>query len=437
MISKARLLLLVHLLAAPFAASVGLLRGGAQDLAPGAVEGGDPAWNNSTGHLAGDDVQPRSNHISALKQPRIIGGTTASDDRYSYMVALVDGSGLFCGGVLICQDMVLTAAHCPEKKEVFEMFVGSSRLSDRFGSEGEVVTHSEEFVHPRYDWKTMENDVAIYKLETPVSVDVEVIRVNSNNGAPSSPGKRLVALGWGDQDPDPFRFVGSDELMSAGVNFIPNEECNEREGYVGQEYVGYEGQVKDSMMCALGNGKDGCQGDSGGPLIDEGDNERGRQDTLMGLSSWGVACAHATLPGVYTRVSSEYPWIKSIVCEHSAKPAASFGCSRGGNSDATGDSNGNSMGGNNGRPSSSNNRPSNKQPAKRPGKKNKGPGKKGKKANGKKKKPAKKRPAKKKDPGKNKQNGKNQNGPNKGKRPGQKKKRPRMTDRWKRQDRFR
>ena len=126
----------------------------------------------------------------------------------------------------------------------------------------------------------------------------------------------------------------SDELMKATVGYIPGAECQKRNGYVEGSFVSYENQIYDSMLCALGAGKeDGCQGDSGGPLISLGNPNGGNKDVLVGLSSWGVACAHDTLPGVYSRVSYSYKWMKMIVCKNSDLPESSgFICGR--NTDA-------------------------------------------------------------------------------------------------------
>lgn len=251
-------------------------------------------------------------------EQRIIGGKKANAGRYSYTVGLIDGKGLYCGGALITKDMVLTAAHCGDSSSLnFGVFAGSEYLSDRFDNRyGEMLYPKNRWSHPDFNFGTMNNDFLIYQLKNPVTVDVAVVRVNDDSNNPSRQGDRLVALGWGNTNAN-GAYKGSDALMEVGVGYIPNTDCRKRTGYVGNDYVSYQSQVEDSMLCSLDNGKDGCQGDSGGPLIIEGNDSKGRNDVLVGLSSWGVACAHSTLPGVYARVSSQYNWIKSIVCKNS------------------------------------------------------------------------------------------------------------------------
>eukprot|EP00579_Thalassiosira_antarctica_P006632 CAMPEP_0201879740 /NCGR_PEP_ID=MMETSP0902-20130614/10559_1 /ASSEMBLY_ACC=CAM_ASM_000551 /TAXON_ID=420261 /ORGANISM="Thalassiosira antarctica, Strain CCMP982" /LENGTH=382 /DNA_ID=CAMNT_0048407657 /DNA_START=111 /DNA_END=1259 /DNA_ORIENTATION=+ len=274
--------------------------------------------NNST------DIHHQASHMTGGRiEQRIIGGNKAKLGRYSYTVGLIDGQGLYCGGALISKDMVLTAAHCGEGSDLnFDVFAGSEYLSDRFDNRyGEMLSPKKKWSHPDFSYGTMNNDFLIYQLNKPVTVDVEVVRVNDDSRNPSRQGDRLVALGWGNTNAN-GAYKGSDALMEVGVGYIPNPDCRKRTGYVGNDYVNYQSQVQESMLCSLDNGKDGCQGDSGGPLIIEGNDSKGRNDVLVGLSSWGVACAHSTLPGVYARVSYQYKWIKSIVCNNSGDQTA-------------------------------------------------------------------------------------------------------------------
>ena len=59
--------------------------------------------------------------------------------------------------------------------------------------------------------------------------------------------------------------------------------------------------ITDNMFCAGIEKSDSCQGDSGGPVV--------YKRKLVGIVSWGVSCAHAKLPGVYTKVKNYYNWI--------------------------------------------------------------------------------------------------------------------------------
>ena len=74
---------------------------------------------------------------------------------------------------------------------------------------------------------------------------------------------------------------------------VGDAECND--AYASSGYG-----IADSMICAglPDGGKDSCQGDSGGPFIDAATKE------LVGIVSWGIGCARAGYPGVYTQVYS-------------------------------------------------------------------------------------------------------------------------------------
>ena len=70
-----------------------------------------------------------------------------------------------------------------------------------------------------------------------------------------------------------------------------------------------------------GGGKDACQGDSGGPLVRRATIDGKRTDFHVGITSWGVGCAEASLPGVYSRTSYSYNFIRNTICNEGNSPS--------------------------------------------------------------------------------------------------------------------
>ncbi|RXN07461.1 plasminogen-like protein [Labeo rohita] len=93
---------------------------------------------------------------------------------------------------------------------------------------------------------------------------------------------------------------GEGHLKETGFPVIENKVCN-RASFL-------NGRVKEHEMCAgnIEGGTDSCQGDSGGPLVCYAQNTF----VLQGVTSWGLGCANAMKPGVYTRVSKFVSWIE-------------------------------------------------------------------------------------------------------------------------------
>jgi len=228
-----------------------------------------------------------------------------------------------CGGSLIADDIILSAAHCSAYFDGIE--IGRFNLNDE--TETFELFNIEKFEnHPRYklggDSPELDNDFMILKVYGWSSKNP--IQLNKNQTVPSTAKPKLNVAGWGVISTTSEEM--SNILMEVAVNYITNKQCESIEGYFDgfSDKFSLNEQISDSMLCAKGFNKDACQGDSGGPLVIKGSNPS--EDVQVGVVSWGLGCAHNIFPGIYARISNEYDWIRNIVCEWAENPPESFEC---------------------------------------------------------------------------------------------------------------
>jgi len=207
--------------------------------------------------------------------------------------------GQFCGGSLIDASYVLTAAHCSVGLNPNTVRIVCHRhdLASSQASEGAVQrTITRITVHPNYNRLTLNNDVALWQLSSPIT-NVDIVPIDSN-GDYDSVGVTSTVVGWG-----AIREGGpsSNVLREVDVPIISNTVCNQQ----------YGGDITDAMICAYvdGGGKDSCQGDSGGPLF----VNKNSNPVQIGVVSWGQGCARDNYAGVYARVSYLSDWILDII----------------------------------------------------------------------------------------------------------------------------
>ncbi|KAG8521477.1 LOW QUALITY PROTEIN: Kallikrein-5 [Galemys pyrenaicus] len=212
---------------------------------------------------------------------KIIDGVPCTPGSNPSQVALLRGHQLHCGGVLLNERWVLTAAHCKMKDYVVHM--GSERLEDK-GSQKIRATQS--FAHPLYSTQTHVNDIMLVRLSSPAKLSARVKKVSLTSRC-EPPGTMCTVSGWGTTTSPDVTFPK--QLMCTNVKLISSRDCKKV----------YKDLLGESMLCAgIPDSKtNACNGDSGGPLMCKG--------TLQGLVSWGTfPCGQVNDPGVYTQVCS-------------------------------------------------------------------------------------------------------------------------------------
>lgn len=204
-----------------------------------------------------------------------------------------------CGGVLIHEDIILTAAHCTNNFAP-GVLIGNTK---RDGSDGEKFGVTMSRPHPRYDTKTTDNDIMLVKLSRPSKAPVA--KWNAHKAKPAD-GESVKVMGFGTTS---FKGSTSEILLETTLKVVNFDTCDAAWG---------KGRLKrESQLCATAPGADTCQGDSGGPMLNSA-NE------VIGIVSFGRGCADPTQPpGVYARVSGFDDWIRSGICEMSANPPMS------------------------------------------------------------------------------------------------------------------
>jgi len=222
-----------------------------------------------TGSALADDPEPEPDPL--IVSSKIVGGSIAPVGAWPWQVALLfNGSspefGQFCAGSLITEEWVVTAAHCvtsssgvPKLPSSIDVQAGIHTLSS---NEGQRRDLSAIVVHPSYDSNIFDDDIALVKLSSPVTLNSTVstiVPLTPEDGSLADPGVTATVTGWGTTSSGG---PSSDVLLQVEVPIVSTSDCNSS--------TSYNGGITVNMLCAGSiedGGIDSCQGDSGGPLV--------------------------------------------------------------------------------------------------------------------------------------------------------------------------
>ncbi|KAF7272477.1 hypothetical protein GWI33_014736 [Rhynchophorus ferrugineus] len=224
----------------------------------------------------------------------VVGGVEVSPHSLPYQAAILVDDTYFCGGAVISNRYVITAAHCVWDCRFVQVLLGAHKWRVRETTQRNFYSNT-IIIHENYTGQKVEdNDIALIKspMSIPFSSSIKSIAL-PDDGCCNFTGSTAMLSGWG--------YTSTNGGISSVLRkvYLQVESlawCAKYFSYVNKSQICTKGT--DSITGSVG----ACYGDSGGPLV--------KSDVLIGVVSFGSDACDMGYPSVYTNISYHRDWIR-------------------------------------------------------------------------------------------------------------------------------